>query len=139
MALLISSEIDFTDNIACVICSERLNNVAKLVNEHNIVSCEHVFHQSCIDEWASNAKASPTCPTCQQPFVATRKHDFINNLLDRLEKARAEKKVMSLQASRAEDEARQQSARAEILLKQHQQAQGVNDKERREEELTKKR
>ncbi len=49
-----------SDNINCAICLENINQNNLIRN----LSCSHIFHSKCIDEWIF--KGSATCPLCRK-------------------------------------------------------------------------
>eukprot|EP01031_Cornospumella_fuschlensis_P037682 gene37682-45777_t len=49
-------------NVTCPICLNEL-----VVGESaRSLSCAHIFHQQCVDEWL---RVNATCPTCRKPLV----------------------------------------------------------------------
>jgi len=48
-------------NICCAICYEEFD-VPKIVK----LSCDHLYHMNCINEWFEKRINCPTCPLCRQ-------------------------------------------------------------------------
>lgn len=68
----------FGEEIDCSICLEQIKEGQKTVL---ITSCQHGFHQACLDPWLLRHS---TCPNCRGPIETQREALSNNRELDRI-------------------------------------------------------
>ena len=60
------------EDIICVICQEDIFPIESV----NILSCQHYYHEKCLEEWL---KFQNTCPQCRIVF-AQKRSDMISTI-----------------------------------------------------------